>query len=148
MIEYILLSYNFIKPSLEKTFDIGISSTSKVISRTLSEQEDIDVVEKWDLLSAVCLERHPVITKPMLDIEARYQNMLRQKEYENSMISDFEIRKQKDISRSTQASAEKTDNIISKEIIQDIEDSWEEEFKNFKFAPRISGMYLRMILFF
>ncbi|XP_068968478.1 large ribosomal subunit protein mL46 [Bombus flavifrons] len=116
----------------------GISSTSKVIFRTLSEQEDIDVVEKWDLLSAVCLERHPVITKPMLDIEARYQNMLQQKEYENSMISDFEIRKQKDKHQRTQASDGKTDNIISKETMQDIEDSWEKEFKNFKFAPRIS----------
>ncbi|XP_071857071.1 mitochondrial ribosomal protein L46 [Bombus fervidus] len=115
----------------------GISSISKVISRTLSEQEDIDVVGKWDLLSAVCLERHPVITKPMLDIEARYQNMLQQKEYENSMISDFEIRKEKDKSQRTQTSAETTD-IISKETIQDIEDSWEEELKNFKFASKIS----------
>lgn len=84
----------------------------------------------------------------MLDIEARYQNMLQQKEYENSMISDFEIRKQEGKSQKTQASAGKTDNIISKETIQDIEDSWEEEFKKFKFASRISGMYLCMILFF
>lgn len=74
--------------------------------------------------------------------------MLQQKEYENSMISDFEIRKQKDKHQRTQASDGKTDNIISKETIQDMEDSWEKEFKNFKFASRINGMYLCMILFF
>lgn len=103
----------------------SISSTSKVISRTLSEQNtDIDIdIEKWDLLSAVCLERHPVITKSMLDIETRFYNMLQQVEFENSTISDFEMQKQ---------------NNKNQKTIQDFEDSWKEEFTNFKFAERIS----------
>ena len=114
---------------MKKSFDTGISSTSKVIFRTLSEQNtdiDIDLVEKWDLLSAVCLERHPVITKSMLDIETRFHDMLQQVELENSMISDFEMQKQNNKNRKT---------------VQDLEDSWKEEFTNFKFAERISSMY-------
>ncbi|XP_043510201.1 39S ribosomal protein L46, mitochondrial isoform X2 [Frieseomelitta varia] len=113
-------------PSRLTSLTTSISSTSKVISRTLSEQNtdiDIDVVEKWDLLSAVCLERHPVITKSMLDIETRFHDMLQQVELENSMISDFEMQKQNNKNRKT---------------IQDLEDSWKEEFTNFKFAERIS----------
>ncbi|KAK9296885.1 hypothetical protein QLX08_009276 [Tetragonisca angustula] len=113
-------------PSSLSFLTTSISSTSKVISRTLSEQNtdiDIDLVEKWDLLSAVCLERHPVITKSMLDIETRFHDMLQQVELENSMISDFEMQKQNNKNRKT---------------VQDLEDSWKEEFTNFKFAERIS----------
>ena len=83
-------------------------------------------MEKWDLLSAVCLERHPVITQSMLDIETRYHKMQQQVEFENSMISDFEMQKQDKKNQKT---------------IQDFEDSWEKELTNFKFAERISSMY-------
>lgn len=86
----------------------------------------MDIAEKWDLLSAVCLERHPVITKSMLDIETRFHDMLQQVELENSTISNFEMQKQ---------------NNKNQKMIQDSEDSWKEEFTNFKFAERISSMY-------
>ncbi|CAK9810606.1 39S ribosomal protein L46, mitochondrial [Anthophora plagiata] len=111
------------------------SSTTKVILRTLSDQ-DIDV-EKWDLLSAVCLERHPVITKPMTHIEASYQKMLRQLEFENSKLSDFDIRKKTEATKGKGAFTSET--ISTSQTIQDLEDSWEEELTNFKFAPRINA---------
>ncbi|KOC65889.1 39S ribosomal protein L46, mitochondrial [Habropoda laboriosa] len=117
----------------------GTSSTAKVIFRTLSNQEDIDIVEKWDLLSAVCLERHPVITKPMVDIEARYQKMLQQIEFENSKISDFDIQKQTQQKKENKGTFS-AENIATSQTIQDLQDSWEEELTNFKFAPRISDV--------
>ncbi|CAL7948129.1 unnamed protein product [Xylocopa violacea] len=113
----------------------GISSSCKVMSGMLCEQ-DIRVEEKWDLLSAVCLERHPVITKPMRDIEARYQKILQQIEFENSMISDFEIQQRNEKNQKKEFESE---DIGSKRIIEDLEDSWEEELANFKFASRESG---------
>lgn len=91
------------------------------------DERDIDVEEKWDLLSAVCLERHPVVTKPMRDIEAKYQKMLERIEFENSAISDFE------------KEGHQIENIASNQTIQDLEDSWEEELAKFKFASRASG---------
>lgn len=91
-------------------------------------------MEKWDLLSAVCLERHPIITKPMLDIEARYQKMLQYIEFENSMISDFEMQKQKEKNKKIKLSA--SEKTTSTQTIQDFEDSWEEELTKFKFASR------------
>ncbi|OAD57059.1 39S ribosomal protein L46, mitochondrial [Eufriesea mexicana] len=113
----------------------GISPTFKVISRTSSEQ-NINVVGKWDLLSAVCLERHPIIIKPMLNIEVRYQKMLQQIEFEGSMISDFDIQKQKKRRQKSETFA--SQNMVSNQTIQDLEDSWEEELTKFKFASKIN----------
>ncbi|KZC13340.1 39S ribosomal protein L46, mitochondrial, partial [Dufourea novaeangliae] len=111
-------------------------SLYKVIFRALS-QADFEVVKKWDLFSAVCLERHPVITKPMEDIEARYHEMLQQREFENSLISDFEIQLKQELSRKekTISTDENVDEIVT-QTLQDFEDSSKQELMKFKFAPR------------
>ncbi|XP_034194520.1 mitochondrial ribosomal protein L46 [Osmia lignaria lignaria] len=113
----------------------GIPSASKVISRAFSEQDVIITDNKWDLISAVCLERHPVITKPMKDIEIRYQKVLRQMEFENSLLSNFELQKEKEKKlKEKQVDWEKEVLVI--QTAEDFEDLWEEELKNFEFAPR------------
>lgn len=111
----------------------SIRFVSKVIA-PVSSDENIVIAEKWDLLSAVCLERHPVITKPMIDIEVRYEKMIRQIEFENSLLSDFELKKRKE----GKGTGKQTDseNIVSIQTAQDFEDSCEEELVAFKFAPR------------
>ncbi|XP_076755186.1 mitochondrial ribosomal protein L46 [Xylocopa sonorina] len=114
----------------------GISSSCKVMCSISYEGDDIPVEEKWDLLSAVCIERHPVITKPMRDIEAKYQKMLERIEFENSVISDFEVQNEKEKS---QKEGFKIENITSNQTIRDLEDSWEEELAKFTFASRASG---------
>ena len=48
--------------------------------------------EQWQLMSAVCLERFPVVTKDKNAIEANIQEMLNQLEFENSHLSDHELR--------------------------------------------------------
>uniref|UniRef100_A0A8D8Y964 Large ribosomal subunit protein mL46 n=1 Tax=Cacopsylla melanoneura TaxID=428564 RepID=A0A8D8Y964_9HEMI len=47
---------------------------------------------KWDLMSAVCLERKPVITKELNEIEKKVQSLMWEVELENSLKSDHELR--------------------------------------------------------
>lgn len=112
---------------------MGILAASKVRFRS-SVQGSVDAEEKWDLVSAVCLERHPVITKPMRDIEARYQDMLRQIEAKNGLISNFEIRKQKEKEMKKNVDAA----VTGTQLIEDIENAWQEELATFKFGARVS----------
>lgn len=48
--------------------------------------------EKWDLMSAVCLERKPLITRDFNEIEKKVQLLMNELELENSMKSDHELR--------------------------------------------------------
>ncbi|XP_078044561.1 mitochondrial ribosomal protein L46 [Augochlora pura] len=116
----------------------GTSSTSKIISRGLS-QDSIEIDVKWDLFSAVCLERHPIITKPMNDIESRYYNTLKQKEFENSLLSDFEIKMKEEMQqkRKTEVAEDKKEK--KTETLQDMQDLYKKELNNFQFAPRINA---------
>lgn len=82
------------------------------------------------MLSAICLERHPIITKPLHDMETRYWSMLQQIEHENSIASDFEMRKRKEGKQKREESTQ---------MLQDYQDLWEEELSKYKFAPRTSG---------
>ncbi|XP_054008625.1 39S ribosomal protein L46, mitochondrial [Hylaeus anthracinus] len=125
-------------PTPNSTFFLtpGTSSTSKVILRALSQ--NTEVVKKWDLMSAVCLERHPIITKPMLDIQVRYQELLRQIEFENSLLSEFELKVEKEKEQKQKASKNDDVNIVYHQTTQDYLDSAEEELQKFTFAPRES----------
>ena len=51
---------------------------------------------KWDLISAVCLERTPTITPLPTPIEKEMLNMLEKLELVNSLKSDHELWQEKD----------------------------------------------------
>ena len=53
--------------------------------------------EKWQLVSAVCLERYPVISAEPNDLEKRYADLLHKTEFENSLESDHELRHREDL---------------------------------------------------
>jgi len=53
--------------------------------------------KRWQLMSAVCLERLPVITAPMNTIETDASAMFSQIEMENSSLSDHELRQLDDL---------------------------------------------------
>ncbi|XP_076282461.1 mitochondrial ribosomal protein L46 [Lasioglossum baleicum] len=117
----------------------GTPSAAKVIFRTLS-QVNIETDGKWDLFSAVCLERHAIITKPMEDIEARHQQMLDQIEFENSLLSDFEIQMKKE--KSQKGKEVSTDENVDKaktQTLEDFKDSSKQELAKFQFAPRVNA---------
>ena len=79
----------------------------------------------------------------MQDIEARFQETLKQIEFENSLLSDFEIEMKKELDQKQKQNSEQTltgndTDIVSTQTNQDFLDSSEQELKQFKFASRIS----------
>lgn len=50
----------------------------------------------WDVLASVCVERIPVVTPPLNDLQRRYAELLSQLEVEKSLKSDHEIRQEND----------------------------------------------------
>ncbi|XP_066594481.1 large ribosomal subunit protein mL46 [Prorops nasuta] len=90
---------------------------------------------KWDLYSGICIERQPVITAPMKEIELQFSNLLKQIEFENSLKSDHELRLENDKTQDLENQTDDAD-IVVKKLAQDFEDACNEELKNFKFAPR------------
>ena len=53
--------------------------------------------EKWDLITAVCLERKPVVTQSLTKLEEDYKQLLAQIEFERSLKSDHEMRHEKEL---------------------------------------------------
>ncbi|XP_011176131.2 39S ribosomal protein L46, mitochondrial [Solenopsis invicta] len=94
--------------------------------------------KKWDLYSAVCLERHPVIVQPMEEIELKFHNMLRKIEYEKSLKSNHELRKENEQKKKPSSDMDDDTNVNILQTAQDIEESYQEELDNFKFAPTIT----------
>lgn len=101
---------------------------------------------KWDLYSAVCLERHPVIIQPMQEIELKFYNMLKKIEYEKSLKCDHELRVKKEEKKKKSSDASKEKDVhtkISIQTAQDFQDNCQEELNNFKFAPTVTSMFSR-----
>lgn len=48
--------------------------------------------EKWDLFSAICLERRPIITPELNEIEREFKQLLSDLEHEKSLKSNYEVR--------------------------------------------------------
>ncbi|XP_011302301.1 39S ribosomal protein L46, mitochondrial [Fopius arisanus] len=96
--------------------------------------------EKWDLMAAVCVERHPVITKPKTELEEKVLDVLLQIESENSLKNDHELRaeletKQNELfKKGMEIDPDKVLTITA----QDIEDAGEAELAKFPFASRIT----------
>lgn len=93
---------------------------------------------KWDIMAGICLQRKPVITKPLTDFEVKYQNILLEIEFEKSLKSEHELRHDKDVLRMEQLKSGKVtdfdaiDQAIN-QTAQDYEDQNKEELSNFKF---------------
>ncbi|XP_046962321.1 39S ribosomal protein L46, mitochondrial [Vanessa cardui] len=91
----------------------------------------------WDIVAGVCVERLPVVTPPLNDIQKKFKNMLGNIEVEKSLKSNHEIRKENDKVQAELLKNESADvdlDIVSKITAQDFEDASKEEFDSFKFA--------------
>ena len=57
-------------------------------------QKNVDMhMRKWQLISAVCLERPPVISAPLNGVEKSFTALLDKQEFEMSCLSDHEMKK-------------------------------------------------------
>ncbi|CAH1969369.1 unnamed protein product [Acanthoscelides obtectus] len=52
---------------------------------------------KWDLYAAVCLERKPVITPQLNELQEEYKTLIAEIEFERSLKSDHELRHEADL---------------------------------------------------
>ncbi|XP_063973387.1 large ribosomal subunit protein mL46 isoform X2 [Diachasmimorpha longicaudata] len=108
--------------------------------RSQSRSRCTSPAQKWDLMAAVCVERHPLITKPKLELEQRVQDLLNEIELENSMKSDHELRdelekKQNELmKKGVEIDPEQVATISA----QDIEDAGDAELGKFPFSSRVT----------
>lgn len=98
---------------------------------------------KWDIMAGICLQRKPVITKSLTDLEVKYQNILQEIEFEKSLKSDHELRHDKDVKRmeklkkGTLIDFDNTDQ-ASNQTAQDYLDKNKEELSNFILSSRLT----------
>lgn len=94
---------------------------------------------KWDIMAGICLQRKPVITKSLTDLEVKYLNILQEIELEKSLKSEHELRHDKDVQRMDKLkSGTVTDfdaiDQATNQTAQDYEDKNKEELSSFKFG--------------
>lgn len=99
--------------------------------------------KQWDIMTGICLQRKPVITKSLTDIEVNYQNILQEIESEKSLKSDHELRHDKDVQQMKNLKSGKITDFdvldqVANQTAQDYTDKNKEELLNFKFASRIT----------
>jgi len=94
---------------------------------------------KWDIFAAVCIERPPYITPPLSEIERKTVELLKQKEYEESMLNDHELRHKRDLERQEKkAKGDDLDDGESSAVITalDLEDAWRKSSEGFVAASK------------
>ncbi|KAJ8917129.1 hypothetical protein NQ315_012619 [Exocentrus adspersus] len=118
-------------------------STSSVHFRNLSKAPSASPSkpEKWDLLTAICVERKPALTPPLTDLEKEYKQYLQEVEYERSLKSDHEMKleAEKKVLESLKAGETIEDlDVNLKQTAQDFADACVEELAQFKPADRLT----------
>lgn len=112
---------------------------NKIRSCCFSTSVNILRKENWDLFSAVCLERKPIITKTLNDIEVNFSKTLARIEFEKSYKNDHEMRKEEDKLRAEllkHKSVEVDIDHVPVQTAQDFEDASIDEYNKFTFSSR------------
>ncbi|RUS77985.1 hypothetical protein EGW08_014246, partial [Elysia chlorotica] len=111
-------------------------SRAKVLKGQVFQQ----VRHRSILYSAICVERHPIVTSVKSKVEENFSEVLSKIEEENSYLSDHEMRRMKEqrAAKSKQEVAEEDAPGAEAETVTalDLEDKWDSELKTFTAAPR------------
>ncbi|CAH2076647.1 unnamed protein product, partial [Iphiclides podalirius] len=92
---------------------------------------------QWDIMTGVCVERLPIVTPPLNDMQKKYKELLWTMEVEKSLKSDHEIRLENDKIQEEMLKSDSRDvdlDAVSKITGQDFEDAANEELAQFKFG--------------
>ncbi|XP_043841675.1 39S ribosomal protein L46, mitochondrial [Dromiciops gliroides] len=97
----------------------------------------------WRLLGALCLQRPPIVSQPLTPLQVEMAELLQQIEVEKSRYSDHEIRALEETRRLERKKADiydSDDDDDDEDILlaQDLEDTWEQTFLQFKPQPRVT----------
>eukprot|EP00057_Strongylocentrotus_purpuratus_P030639 XP_782274.1 PREDICTED: 39S ribosomal protein L46, mitochondrial [Strongylocentrotus purpuratus] len=111
----------------------------------LGQQANAGSSRPWQLASAVCLERFPVVCQEENEIEQRYIDMINNVELEKSALSQHELSVAADKRRMAKKQSGDQDEEDEKDdggdilTALDLEDIATEELARFQLAPRITG---------
>ncbi|XP_003986866.1 39S ribosomal protein L46, mitochondrial isoform X1 [Felis catus] len=95
----------------------------------------------WRLVGALCLQRPPLVSKPLTPLQEEMAALLQQIEVERSMYSDHELRALDEAQRLAKRKADLYDEEEDEQnvlLVQDLEDVWEQKFLQFKPGARIT----------
>ncbi|XP_031242898.1 39S ribosomal protein L46, mitochondrial [Mastomys coucha] len=92
----------------------------------------------WRLSGALCLQRPPLVTKPLTPLQEEMAGLLQQLEVERSLYSDHELRALDEAQRLAKKKADLYDEEQEQGITlaQDLEDMWEQAFLQFRPGAR------------
>ncbi|KAK2493476.1 hypothetical protein MC885_004122 [Smutsia gigantea] len=94
----------------------------------------------WRLLGALCLQRPPLVSKPLTPLQEEMAALLEQIEIERSLYSDHELRALDEAQQLAKKKADFGDEDDEKNIllVQDLEDMWEQKFLQFRPGARVT----------
>ncbi|XP_077727867.1 large ribosomal subunit protein mL46 isoform X2 [Canis aureus] len=95
----------------------------------------------WRLWGALCLQRPPLVSKPLTPLQEEMAALFQQIEVERSMYSDHELRALDEARRLAKKKADLYDEEDDEQdilLVQDLEEVWEQKFLQFKPGARIT----------
>lgn len=113
-----------------------IASKTCLSSQSSTKVSPILQPMQWRIMSAVCIERKPVLTQEMTEMEKKFSAMLTKLENERSMLSDHELRHKEDMKHAEKMKKDEEEDIdldiATKQTAQDFEDASIDELQSFK----------------
>lgn len=118
-----------------------VNGNNNILQRAVSNTKyDSRITEKWDLYCGICLERKPILSKQLNEVELNFQKLLNELEFENSMKSDHELhseadKRRADMFKKGKISTEDLDKSLG-ESATEFEDKSTKEFESFVCTSR------------